>query len=410
MKVLWIGHNLAYPPKGGALQRNYYLLRQAAAHAEVHFLAFDQPRTRPSDIRPDNCIKALKEFCASADWVPLSEPGGRFHRHVLAAQSLVSRDPYEVHWLRSRRLQAKLVGLFGLHRFDLVHFDTLGLAQYITLANKCGTVLNHHDVQAALMARRMERETNPVLKQYWSIETKKLRYAELHWGEKVDMNLVCSDEEGTLLVGKTSPMRTAVVANGVDTAYFSPRPDPGGQTLLFCGSLDMYPNQDAVKYFFEAIWPALRSRHKDIEIYMVGRQPPDWLKARADTDNRLHVTGFVDDVRSYFRKATICICPIREGGGTRLKILDSLAMGVPVIGTSFACSGLNLRHDRDVIMADDADEFVRQVGQLLEKADLRLRIGSAGRQVVEREYSWDVIGKNLVRAYERAVELRQQTQ
>jgi glycosyltransferase involved in cell wall biosynthesis len=146
--------------------------------------------------------------------------------------------------------------------------------------------------------------------------------------------------------------------------------------------------------------------HKDIEIYIVGRQPPDWLKSRADTDSRLHVTGFVDDVRSYFRKATICICPVREGGGTRLKILDSLAMGVPVIGTSFACSGLNLRHDRDVVIADNADEFVRHVGRLLDRADLRQRIGSAGRRVVEGEYSWEVVGKNLIRAYEQAVELK----
>jgi glycosyltransferase involved in cell wall biosynthesis len=410
MKILWIGHNLAYPPKGGALQRNYNLLRQAAARAEVHFLAFDQPRTRPSHIQPDDCMKALKEFCASADWVPLSQPGGKFSQYMMAARGLVSKDPYEVLWLRSWGFQAKLMSLLDLHRFDVIHFDTLGLAQYMSLVNNCGTVLNHHDVQAALMARRMERETNPILKQYWRIEAKKLRHAELHWGEKVDMNLVCSTEEAALLIGEKSSIRTAIVANGVDTAYFSPRPDPGGQTLLFCGSLDMYPNQDAVKYFLEAIWPVLRLRYKDIELYIVGKQPPGWLKAQADTDHRVHVTGFVDDVRWYFRKATICICPVREGGGTRLKILDSLAMGVPVIGTSFACSGLNLRHDRDVVIADNADEFVRHVGRLLNRADLRLCIGSAGRRTVEGEYSWDVIGKNLRRAYEEAVRLKQRIQ
>jgi glycosyltransferase involved in cell wall biosynthesis len=410
MKVLWIGHNLAYPPKGGALQRNYNLLRQAAARTELHFLAFDQPRTRLPHVQPNDCIKALKKFCASADWVPLSQSGGKFHRHVMAARGLVSKDPYEVHWLRSLKLEAKLVSLFRLHRFDVVHFDTLGLAQYMALVNDCGTVLNHHDVQSALMARRMEREINPVLRQYWRIEMQKLRHAELHWGNKVDMNLVCSAEEALLLIGEKSSIRTAIVANGVDTAYFCPRPDPGGQTLLFCGSLDMYPNQDAMKYFLEAIWPVLRSRYKEIELYIVGKHPPGWLKAQADTDNRLHVTGFVDDVRLYFQKATICICPIREGGGTRLKILDSLAMGVPVIGTSFACSGLNLRHDRDVIMADTPDEFARQIGQLFDKVDIRLRIGSAGRQVVEREYSWEGIGNHLVRAYEEVAELKQRTQ
>ena len=163
MKVLWIGHNLAYPRKGGALQRNYYLLRQAAAHAEVHFLAFDQPRTRPPDVQPDDCIKALLEFCSSADWVSLSPAGGRLHRHMTAVQGLVSKESYEVHWLRSRLLQTKLVRLLDQHRFDVVHFDTLGLAQYMPLANHCGTVLNHHDVQSALMLRRMKREKNPLL-------------------------------------------------------------------------------------------------------------------------------------------------------------------------------------------------------------------------------------------------------
>jgi glycosyltransferase involved in cell wall biosynthesis len=401
MKILWLGHNLAYPPKGGALQRNYNLLRQAASRAEVHFLAFDQPRTRPPEVQPHDCIKALSKFCASADWLPMSTVGG-LYRYKGALKGLVSADPYEVHWLRDHQLHAKMSNLVDAHHFDVVHFDTLGLAQYISLANKCGTVLNHHDVQSALMRRRMENERNPLFRQYWKMETRKLRRAEVQWGEAVGVNLVCSSDEAKLLLGDDSHMRTAVVANGVDTEYFLPRRDPGGQTLLFCGSLDMYPNQEAMKYFFDAIWPGLRSRHKAIEMYVVGRQPPEWLKAQSASDDRVHVTGFVEDVREYFKKATICVCPIREGGGTRLKILDSLAMGVPVVGTSFACSGLQLKHERDLLMADDADEFVRQVDGLLGSAEFRNRMAVAGRQSVEREYSWDVIGKHLIAAYQYA--------
>jgi glycosyltransferase involved in cell wall biosynthesis len=409
MKILWVGHNLAYPPKGGALQRNYNLLRQAASKTEVHFLAFDQPRTRPPDVQPGDCIKALLDFCASADWVPLPQRQGAFRRHLTALQGLVSTSPYEVHWLWSRLLQEKVSRLLDKHRFDVVHLDTLGLAQYISLVNNCGTVLNHHDVQSALMARRMERETNLLLRQYWKMETEKLRRAELRWGEAVAVNLVCSNDEATLLLGTDSRMRTTVVANGVDTRYFSPRRDPGGHTLVFCGSLDMYPNQEAMKYFFDAIWPPLRSRNRSVEIYVVGRQPPDWLKNQAALDDQVHVTGFVDDVRPYFEKATICVCPIREGGGTRLKILDSLAMGVPVIGTSFSCSGLNLQHDRDLVMADSAEEFVRQIERLLKSAEARARIASAGRERVDGEYSWDVVGRHLMEAYEKAFALRHQS-
>jgi glycosyltransferase involved in cell wall biosynthesis len=406
MRILWIGHNLAYPPKGGALQRNYNLLRQAAAQAEVHFLAFDQPRTRPPEVHPHDCMEALSKFCATADWVPLSRPGGSFHRQVTALRGLLSTLPYEAHWLRSWRLQEMLATLLNKHRFDVVHFDTLGLAQYMSWVNNCGTVLNHHDVQSALMIRRIEQEPNLLLKRYWKMEAYKLRRAELRWGEAAGVNLVCSPDEAQQLHGEGSRMRTAVVANGVDTQYFSPRRDPGGQTLLFCGSLDMYPNQEAMKYFFDSIWPPLRSRLKTVEIYIVGRQPPSWLKAQAESDVRVHVTGFVDDVRPYFEKATICVCPIREGGGTRLKILDSLAMGVPVIGTAFAASGLHVRHGRELVTAENANEFVRQVERLLNDAELRARIAVAGRELVEREYSWDVVGGHLRTAYEKAVALR----
>jgi glycosyltransferase involved in cell wall biosynthesis len=220
--------------------------------------------------------------------------------------------------------------------------------------------------------------------------------------EAVGVNLVCSADEAALLGDVAPAARTTIVANGVDTRYFAPRHDPGGQTLLFCGSLDMYPNLEAMRYFFDAMWPTLRSRYPGIEMYVVGRQPPDWLELRASSDHRVHVTGFVDDVRPYFEKATISVCPIREGGGTRLKILDSLAMGVPVVGTSFACSGLNLTHDRDVVMADTVEEFIRQIGRLLGSVESRARLAAAGRQLVEREYSWNVVGKNLLKAYEQA--------
>ena len=409
MKVLWLGHNLAYPPKGGALQRNYNLLRQAAGKAEVHFLGFDQPKTRPPNVGPEDCIEALMEFCASADSVPLAQNSIGGHRYIQALRALVSENPYEVHWLKDRRMTAKLQDLLERIPFDVIHFDTLGLAQYIPLLRpSSGMVLNHHDVQSALMTRRMCNEANPLLKLFWGIEARKLRRTETLWGKAVGMNLVCSDDEAKVLVGSDFSMRAAVVANGVDTEYFSVRSDPEGEVLLFCGSLDMYPNQEAMKFFFDAIWPGLSARRRRAEIHVVGRQPPDWLQRIGKTDRRIQVTGFVDDVRPYFEKASICVCPIREGGGTRLKILDSLAMGVPVIGTSFACSGLDLKHERDVLVADTPDEFIHQTERLLDSAVLRAGLTAAGRKLVEHTYSWHVVGKHLLAAYERAFSVKGQ--
>ena len=156
-------------------------------------------------------------------------------------------------------------------------------------------------------------------------------------------------------------------------------------------------------FFFAAIWPRLSNHIRDVQIYVVGRRPPKWLQRLSTHDDRIHVTGFVDDVRPYFERATAYVCPISEGGGTRLKILDALAMGVPLIGTSFACSGLSLKDGNHVLLADTPEDFAYQIERVLADSALRSILAAAGRDAVERLYSWNVIGKSLIDAYENAL-------
>jgi glycosyltransferase involved in cell wall biosynthesis len=399
MRVLWLGHNLAYPPKTGPLQRNYNLLRNLANTCEVHLLAFDQPATRTTDIAPEECIEALLKFCSSAEWVSLPKAS----RNRVASKSLISGQPYEFHWLRSPVMETKLRSRLEKVSFDVVHFDTLGLGQYLPLITKSRTILNHHDVQSSLIARRATIESNLILKQYWKLEARNLRNAEQRFCPQFDVNIAVSDQEGALLHAIAPQANVRVVPNGVDTSYFAPRPDPGGATLLFCGSLNMYPNADAMRYFFDDIWERLRDRLNNVEIYVVGRNPPSWLRQLGRRDPRIRVTDFVDDVRPYFEKATVFVCPVRDGGGTRLKILDSLAMGVPVVGTSFACSGLGLQHEKNVLFAETPDDFVTAVVRLLSDETLRNCLARSGSEVVQRSYSWEVIGTSLLSAYETAI-------
>src|SRR5262249_6670906 len=152
------------------------------------------------------------------------------NRYWLALRGLASNDPFEFHWLRSRAMGEKLRGLLKRVAFDVVHFDTLGLAQYRHLVGDSGTVLNHHDVQSLLIARRATNESNFLLRQYWKMEAKKLRRAEQKWCPRFEVNLAVSREEEKLLIGSGPQIKGRVVPNGVDTDYFTPRPDPGGQT------------------------------------------------------------------------------------------------------------------------------------------------------------------------------------
>lgn len=409
MKVMWLGHNLAYPPKGGALQRNYNLLREIARKCEVHVLAFDQPVTRPANVTPQDCIQALSRFCASVDWVSLSSSSLRRTRYGLALTGLMTGEPYDLVWLRSAEMADKLRKMVERVSPDVVHVDALGLAQYLPEIGLSGSVLNHHDVESCKIELRAKKERNLFLRSYFGLEARKLLAAERKWCPQFNVNAVVSEEEGAVLSRAYQGLRVRVVPNGVDTEYFTPRADPGTRTILFCGSMDMHPNQEAMEYFLRQIWPRVVAQAPDVNLQVVGRKPPEWLNEVARTDPRIQVTGFVDDVRPYFQKAAVCICPILSGGGTRLKILDSLAMGVPVVATSFAASGLSLGHDKHLLLADTEEQFAEYTLHLLSDLSLRSRLASAGAEQVNQVYSWTVVGQTLMDAYDIAFKSRRRT-
>ena len=402
MKVLWLGHNLAYPPKGGALQRNYNLLQEIARKCEVHVLAFDQPITRPANVTPQDCIKALSRFCASVDWVSLSSSSFGRTRYGLALTGLMTGEPYDFAWLRSAEMANKLRKMVERVSPDVVHVDALGLAQYLPAIGSSGRVLNHHDVESSKIELRARKTRNVLLQSYFKIEAGKLVAAERRWCPQFDVNAVVSEDENDVLSQVCPGLRVRVVPNGVDTEYFTPRADPGTRTILFCGSMDMHPNQEAMEYFLRQIWPRVVAQAPDVDLLIVGRKPPEWLNEVARTDPRIQITGFVDDVRPYFQKAAVCICPIVSGGGTRLKILDSLAMGVPVVATSFAASGLSLGHDKHLLLANTEEQFAEYTLLLLSELPLRSRLASAGAERVKQLYSWTVVGQTLMDAYDIA--------
>jgi glycosyltransferase involved in cell wall biosynthesis len=402
MRILWVGHNLAYPPVRGVLLRNFNLLRELAKEYDVRVLAFDQPATRPPDVSAEDCVAALQKFCTHVEYVPLKGGGANLYSYCLGAYGLMSHNAYDFNWLRSDRMARRLQRALEHVRFDTVHFDTLGLAQYRRLVGSSATVLNHHNIESSMMDHRATNETHALRRKYWQLEAAKLRRAERSYCPHFDLNIVVSPEDGESLASIAPGLETRVVPNGVDTEYFTPRPDPGGNTLLFCGGLDWYPNGEAMAYFFEAIWPRLTSRLPEVRIFVVGRRPPKWLQQLGHSDQRVHVTGFVGDVRPYFRNATAYICPIRVGGGTRLKVLDALAMGMPMVATPFACSGLELENEQHILMAETPEAFVNQTLRVLADQPLRGKLTSQGRDLVCQRYSWSIIGNSLRLAYKEA--------
>jgi sugar transferase (PEP-CTERM/EpsH1 system associated) len=401
LRILWLSHLVPYPPAGGAPQRSYHLLRQAASRHEVHLLALNQSVLLPSPKHVEAAIHHLGGWCAGVSVHPIPWDRWRPGRVARAAQALFSTEPYAVRWLRSTEVRRRLRVWLRAQPFDVIHVDTLGLAPYTNDTGGTPIVLTHHDVESHLAARLAERDTHRLRRCYRRLDAAKLARFERRVCRSVAMNLAVSVLDAERLAAVAGPVRTVVVENGVDVEYFRPA-EGRGDGLVFAGSLDTYPNRDAVAHFLKDIWPLLLAERPQRRVTLVGRSPaPEALAAARDP--RVRVTGRVDDVRPYVAGAAIYVCPIRVGGGTRLKVLDALAMGKPVVATATAVEGLELRAGEHYLRAETPPEFVAAIGRLEEDAELGRRLAAAGRDLAVRRYSWDVIGRRLDEAYRTAV-------
>jgi glycosyltransferase involved in cell wall biosynthesis len=286
--------------------------------------------------------------------------------------------------------------------YDMVFFDTISLAPYRSVVNGWPTALNHHNIESHLLERRLDFEKSPLRRFYLGMESRKLRKYEAAVAGTFDTNLVVSRLDGERLQDICPSATTAVLANGVDVEYFkrrTPLSDVERGHLIMVSGMNWFPNRDAVMLMAESIWPELTKVMPDARWTIVGASPPQPIVDLAARDSRVTVTGFVDDVRDYMEKAQIYLCPMRDGGGTRLKILDALSMGMPIVATQMALEGIDVKAEHDVLVANTPGEFVKQIVRLAGDQDLWNQLRANGRAYVERNFAWPVIRQQMQDAF-----------
>jgi glycosyltransferase involved in cell wall biosynthesis len=403
MRLLWLSHVLPYPPVSGALQRAHHLLAAAAARHEVTLLSFAQRRLLGTDAAVAAARGALAALCREV--VVHEDPGEASAAAFLArvARAGLSASPFAAHRFASAAFAADLRRLAARTAVDLVHVDYIGLAPYLAEVPGLPFALDHHNVESHLMARRAGLERNPLRRLYLSQEAAKIARLERRWAPRAAANLVCSALDAERLRGAAPGARTVVCPNGTDPAYFrrgGTPPEPGH--LLFVGGLTWQPNLSAVRWFLREVWPGLVRARPQLVFTVVGAEPPADLRRAAGRDPRVRLTGHVPDVRPYLERAEVFVCPILDGGGTRLKVLDALAMGTPIVSTTLGCEGLDLEPERHFLAGDTPEAFAAQTARLLEDPGLRARLGEGGRRVVLNHYCWDRVAETMLRAYEGA--------
>ncbi len=391
MRLLFLSITVPVPATDGGRLRVLNLLKQAAKRNRVSFLALE---TLPTDVEG---IEYLRSIGIEAHLVSHTS---RLPPITLrsVSQSVLKRKPLTVARYELPAFRRAFHSLLETSSFDLIHYEMLHTGQY-HLETHAKSLLSLQNVDSHIWRRLREQTLNPLRKcVFWSQERAFRRY-ENAMSNRFDLVACASEVDRELMEGICPGLSADVIPNGVDTELYQPsHKDEEESTIIYTGSMDWFPNEDAAIYFIDEILPAIQINRPNLKFYVVGQYPSERLK-RYGNRTGVVVTGRVDDVKPYIARAAVYVVPLRIGGGTRLKILEALAMGKAVVSTSVGAEGLDLTVDDEILIADEPTTFADTVIQLIDDKSIRRDLGENGRRRVEATYDWRRIGDHLQGLY-----------
>ncbi len=392
MRVLFVTTKTPLPMNDGHSLRTYNLLCSVASHHEVTLLSCVK---FPIEY---NFRSELETICSSVKQFSVPENSSRMGAVTSACLNLLESKPYVARKYDQNALRREIRGLLREQKYDLVHLDMLPLGIFLDEIS-VPVVLNEHNVESALLKRRVESISSPLTGWYFAEQQKRLQLFEAGVVSRVDHVLACSDEDKAILNTMAPGQRISVVPNGVDTAFYqsSGKYAEKFHRLVFVGGMNWFPNKDAIVWFDQHVLPELIQQEPSIRLDVVGK--PD-NSVKIVHEDHIVMNGFVDDTRPYLEKAPIFVVPIRIGGGTRLKVLEAMSMGKAIVSTTVGVEGIRVEARRHVLIADTPEEFASCILELLGNSDLRARLGAAARERVRLEYHWDRIGQRLLDVYD----------
>ena len=393
MRILWLKSDLLPPLDTGGKLRTWHLLRHLARRHQITYLAFAEPG------RPAADVDLMRTVASRVETIPRREPRkGTWRFYVDAALHLVDPLPYAVGKYRSGAYRRRLRQLLAEESFDLVVCDFLFPAVNLPETLPCPAVIFTHNVESEIWRRHASTQSGVIAKVLYGAQHRRMHQYEARTLRRFDAVLAVSDadrETFTRLYPDAIRGPVHIVPTGVDTDFFKPSGSPPRATqLVFTGSMDWLPNEDAMRYFCRSILPLVRAEEPEVRLSIVGRAPTPAVQSLA-AESGVEVTGRVDDVRPFMDQAAVYIVPLRIGGGTRLKIFEAMAMGKAVVSTTVGAEGLPVVNGEHLLLADEPRSFARAIVRLIRDQDQRERIGEAARGLVLARYDWSAVAGAL---------------
>jgi glycosyltransferase involved in cell wall biosynthesis len=401
-RVLYVTEKFPWPVDDGGQIRAYQILKGMTAEFEVTLIGLRPPR--PEHEEP---IRKLGVEVVTFPRGTRSKAAVGWY----AAQALFTHRPYPLNKNFSSAMLAEIRRRIQ-DGVELVHLNQIDSAQYIDylgdLRGSFRSLFETQNVLTTMYERFYETAEGALRRTYTKQQWHKMARYEPEVMRRFDRVAVCSEVERELC-GTWGVDNVAVVENGVDTELFAPIPNKAPlpvhaspadakPTLVFTGAMNYLPNREGFEWFLDEVVPLLERRLPAFRLLVVGKHPPEHLLARAKPGS-LEFTGYVDDVRDPMREGDVSIVPLRIGSGTRIKILEAMALGLPVVSTSVGAEGLAVTHGEDILLADDPEGLATAIAELCGSPERRDALAAAGRALVLRRYDWKAVTAPLIDFY-----------
>ncbi len=385
MKILFAANRFPYPPYRGDKLKIYNLAKRLCKDYELHLLTF---------LEDESDLEYLQNLDGIFKHIHLVRLG-KLKSYTNVLKGFLGSEPLQSAYFKSSKMAKKIYTLLKEENYDAVHIQHLRMAQYFIDHKEVPRILDLPDAFSLYWMRRKDASTG-IKKWFNTLEYKRVKAYEpkLAAFEKV---LVCSREDLAWLETQSKLNNVALLPNGVDAEYFNnPTPDyyTNRNKILFTGNMDYAPNVDAVLYFVKEIFPIILEKHPKAQFIIAGQRPVKEILALQSA--KIIVTGFVKDLRDWYKEASIVVSPLRFGAGTQNKVLEAMSMGIPIVSTNIGFEGLNIFSGEGVIVAMDTEPFAQACIRLLSDAKMRKEVGQVGVGVIRTQFDWKTISNLLI--------------
>ncbi len=394
-KILFLTTEIPYPLDSGGKIRSFNMLKSLYEKYEIDLLCFSEGNHKQEH------ISELNKLCKSVYVIKKIYKNSKSKSMLLknVFLSVFKNKPFVVEKFYDKKYKYEIRRLLSEKSYKAIIVDHLQVAGYIDDLSGNNVILSQHNCEFIILKRRFEKEKNVLKRLYLYIEYKKTQKYEKYICRQVDSVIMLSNEDKNFLIDSSyKGANITIIPISIEADYIKETRNERLKNILFLGTMSWFPNEQGILWFLEKAWPKIKQENKELVLYIVGSNPSKEVISYSSEE--IIVTGYVENVNEYIEKCDACIVPLFIGGGMRVKILECMVKGIPCISTTVGAEGIEYSNNKNIIIADNEEEFKMAIRQIND-VEIRKNMVESAKSLIEKKYSLKVITKKLEEIIEK---------